>query len=96
MTRTFAEPDSLEDIDRLCIQLFDNWCERRSVLPLAWLMHAWPILKAAPLAMTRLLNSLHELREFHPDALGEEDHQVIEQVLAINLSGNAGPERSFR
>jgi hypothetical protein len=93
MTRTFSEPNSLENIDRLCALLFDSWCERRSVIPLAYLMHAWPILKAAPLAMTRLLNTLRELRQFHPDALSEDEHQVIEQVFAIDeLSGNTDLE----
>jgi hypothetical protein len=83
MTRTFPEPNALEEMDRLCTHLFDSWCERRSVIPLAYLMHAWPILKA-PLSRRLLLNTLHELRQFHPESLSERDHQVVEQVLAID------------
>jgi hypothetical protein len=97
MTETVSELDMREEIDRLCIQLFDNWCERRSVVPLAYLMHAWPVLKAALRARTNLLNTLRELRQFHPDLLSESDHQIIEQVFAIeDLSGNADPEGSPR
>jgi hypothetical protein len=97
MTRTFADSDSLEDMDSLCSLLFDSWCERRSVLPLVYLMHAWPILKTGPRARTHLLNTLHELRQFHPGLLSEGERQIIEQLFAIdNLSENAGPERVAR
>ena len=97
MTQTFSEPNSLENINSLCILLFDSWCERRSVIPLAYLMHAWPILQAAPLVMTRLLNTLRELRQFHPDLLSDDEHQVIEQVFAIDaLSGNTDPKSFFQ
>jgi hypothetical protein len=76
----------LDEINRLCTHLFDIWCERRSVIPLAFLMHAWPILKTATLARTHLLNTLQELRQLHPDSLTEEDHQVIEQVLSTHAT----------
>jgi hypothetical protein len=82
-TNNGAAPD---EIDRLCVHLFDIWCERRSVIPLAFLMHAWPILKTAPLARTHLLNTLQELRRLHPDSLTEEDHQIIEQVLSTHAT----------
>jgi hypothetical protein len=96
MTRADPELNAVEDIDRLCIRLFDSWCERRSLIPLAYLMHAWPILKAAPLAMTRLLHTLQELQQFHPDWLNEDDHEVIEQIFVNDdLSGNAGPDGSL-
>jgi hypothetical protein len=96
MTRTLSESNALEEIDRLCVRLFDNWCERRSVIPLSFLMHAWPILRAAPLARTRLLNTLQELQQFHPDSLSAEDHQVIEWVLAIqSREGKTNPGDSL-
>jgi hypothetical protein len=84
MTRDFSETNVLEEIDQLCLLLFDNWCERRSVIPLSYLMHAWPILKGVPLARMRLLNTLQELRQFHPDSLSIEDHQVIELALVTH------------
>src|SRR5690242_8517483 len=96
MTRTFSDSNALEEIDRLCIRLFDNWCERRSVIPLSFLMHAWPILGTAPLATTRLLNTLQELQQFHPETLSTEDHQVIELVLAIqSREGKANRDGSL-
>lgn len=75
----------MEETNRLCMHLFDSWCARRSVIPLSFLMHAWPVLKATPLARAHLLNTLKELRKFHPDSLTEADHQVIELVLEIDV-----------
>ncbi|WP_324140568.1 hypothetical protein [Paraburkholderia sp.] len=93
MTRTFSEPDAPEDINQLYALLFDSWCERRSVIPLAYLMDARPILGAAPLARRHLLGTLEELRQFHPDSLSEEDHQVIGQLFALHvLSQITAPE----
>lgn len=68
MTWTISEPNSPERINRLCTQLFGSWRERGSAIPLAWRMHAWPIRKTAPCAMTRLLNTPLDLRLFLPCA----------------------------
>ena len=96
MTRIISEPNALEDIDRLCNLLFDSWCERRSVIPLAYLMHAWPIAGATTLVGTRLQETLHALRQLHSDSLSPNDHQIIRQVCAIAaLPGNADPEGFF-
>lgn len=74
----------MEKIDQLCLALFDGWCERRSVIPLAYLMHAWPLLTSVAPARTRLSNVLQELQWFHPESLTPDEHQVIKQVLAID------------
>ncbi|WP_207004955.1 hypothetical protein [Trinickia mobilis] len=81
------------EIDQLCLRLFDSWCERRSVIPLAYLMHAWPIPAASPLATIRLQRTLRGLQQFHDDCLTHDDHHVIEQVLAISAhAGNDNPD----
>jgi hypothetical protein len=56
-------------IDELCTSLFDLWCERRSLIPLAYLMHSWPILTVDPFVFKRLSDTLNELVKFHRDAL---------------------------
>lgn len=84
MTCNSFKQDDADEMDQLCLYLFDGWCERRSVIPLAYLMHAWPILPAGPLARIRLLSALQELRQFHADSLTQDDHLVIKRVLSIN------------
>lgn len=84
MTPTFFEQDDPEEIGRLCLYLFDRWCEHRSVIPLVYLMHAWPILSATRYAMTRLRENLQELLRFHPDALSKEDRHMINRILTIS------------
>ncbi|WP_206996909.1 hypothetical protein [Trinickia mobilis] len=84
MTRIYSKQDDAEEMDRLCLYLFDGWCERRRVIPLAYLMHAWPILTTDRLARIRLQSALQDLQQFHSDSLTQDDHRIIEQVLAIN------------
>lgn len=84
MIHTFSESDFVNETNRLCMNLFDSWCNRRCIIPLSFLMHAWPTLKDTPIARVRLLDTLQELRKLHPDSLIEEDHQVIELILEID------------
>jgi hypothetical protein len=30
--------------EKVCLTLFDRWCEQRNVVALAYLMYAWPVL----------------------------------------------------
>lgn len=73
-------------MDRLCVHLFDRWCEHRSVIPLVYLMQAWPIVTATEFARTRLNRHLRELLHFHPESLTREDRQVIAEILAVSTS----------
>ena len=91
VTQTFLDSDPRDESDRLCIHLFDRFCERRSVILLDYLMLAWPIVADTEIARTRLHSHLQELLQFHPDTLTREDYQVIAQILAIptyELSGS--------
>jgi hypothetical protein len=76
--------DDAKEMDRLCLVLFDSWCECRSVIPLAYLMYAWPILVGDLYAVTRLLSAMQELRQFHPEALLPDDHDVMERLQTIH------------
>lgn len=83
----------MEEIDQLCLLLFDAWCERKSIIPLAYLMNAWPISSSAPLAATRLSNALQQLERLHCESLTQRDQQVVRRVLlAINAYAENNPE----
>ncbi|ASL47793.1 hypothetical protein bAD24_III10380 [Burkholderia sp. AD24] len=69
-------------IDELCTSLFDLWCERRSLIPLAFLMHSWPILAVDPFVFRRLSDTLDELVKFHRDSLTGIECKLACEVLA--------------
>jgi hypothetical protein len=83
MPQTYLQLDSREDIDRLCCQFFDDWCERRGVLPLAYLMHAWPMPDKCDKTIDRLLRTLKELRQYHPEFLTLPESTAIERLLLL-------------
>ncbi|MFK4448098.1 hypothetical protein ABH944_008255 [Caballeronia udeis] len=74
-------------LERLCISLFDGWCEGRSVIPLVYLMSAWPIISPTVLATSRLLHALRELQQYHPEMLTPDEHRVVTLILAIDIHG---------
>jgi hypothetical protein len=76
---------SAREMERLCLQIFDRWCEQRNVIPLAYLFHAWPIVMSDRVARTRLLNTLQDLRHFHADALTPDDESVIERLMTMHV-----------
>lgn len=76
--------DKTNEIEHLCLQLFDRWCKQRSVIPLAYLMHAWPVCVSDTWARVRLLSTLRELRQFHSCSLQPDDHQAIERFVMIH------------
>ncbi|MEX3937709.1 hypothetical protein AB4Y32_39385 [Paraburkholderia phymatum] len=59
----------VEQVDSLCLRLFDTWCETGSVTPLAYLLHCWPLTDSAPGALRRLGETIRDLRRHHADPL---------------------------
>ncbi|MBC8746576.1 hypothetical protein OKW43_007206 [Paraburkholderia sp. WC7.3g] len=57
----------LQEIDRICLRLFDTWCEARSLTPLAYLLCCWPLRDSHPAAIRRLQQTLKELRRYHAE-----------------------------
>jgi PAS domain S-box-containing protein len=78
--------ESFAQLDELCSRLFDRWCERRNVVALAYLMHAWPIVTDEPLPTTRLIETLRDLKAFNRVALADGDEPLIDRVLAIAMT----------
>jgi hypothetical protein len=75
--------DDAEEMERLCLLVFDRWCEQRNVIPLAYLLHAWPISMGDSAARNRLLNTLGELRQFHPETLRRDERLLISQLVTM-------------
>jgi hypothetical protein len=87
-----AHPEMLAEVEACCIVLFERWCENRRVLPLAFLMHAWPMARPTVPLVRRLSISLHDLLVTHTDSLDRSDRKLINHALnAIDrVLGGAG------
>lgn len=57
--------NAVEHVNAICSRLFDLWCEKRSVIPLTYLLQGWPLMNSDPAALRRLGNALRDLRR-HP------------------------------
>lgn len=67
----------VEQINSICIRLFDTWCEARSLTPLAYLMHCWPMIDSTPNVIRRLGETMRDLRRYHVDQLDEYDFKSL-------------------
>ena len=59
----------VQDVDTICMRLFDTWCESRNLTPLAYLMHCWPLSDNRAGTIRRLQESMKDLRHNHADKL---------------------------
>ncbi|SIT37342.1 conserved hypothetical protein [Paraburkholderia ribeironis] len=57
--------NEIEHINVMCLQLFDRWCEARSVVPLRHLLRGWPLMNSDPESLRRLGTALRDLRREH-------------------------------
>lgn len=93
MTHASAPPSApiFAEVDNICLRLFDTWCEQRNVLPLAYLMHAWPLVASTTGGSERLCSSLRELATYHPEVLASHERGLIARLadLCEELSGVA-------
>lgn len=76
-------PDVAAQMEACCCALFERWCEERRVIPLAYLMHAWPLATPSPAYIRRLSRSLRDLILSHAESLGIDDCRLIEDAIAI-------------
>ncbi|MFP3567468.1 hypothetical protein [Paraburkholderia sp. SIMBA_030] len=72
--------NEVDHINSLCLHLFDTWCENRSVTPLGYLLHCWPLLGSEPRALRRLGDTLRELRKSHPEALDRDVSLALREL----------------
>lgn len=59
----------VQDVNTICMRLFDTWCESRNLTPLAYLMHCWPLPDSRTGTIRRLQESMKDLRRNHADKL---------------------------
>ncbi|MGF6379936.1 hypothetical protein QF000_005626 [Paraburkholderia atlantica] len=78
-----------DELNELCLALFDGWCERRCVIPLAYLLHVWPIVDATQRSFKRLRDNLRDLECWHLNDLSDEDSGRIRYLLGV-LSQQTG------
>jgi hypothetical protein len=79
----YIEIKRLERIDGICCRLFDRWCERRAVLPLAYLMHSWPFVGKSLPEDSRLAESLGELIRGNEGAISVVEHGLIQELIEL-------------
>lgn len=72
-----------DELNELCLALFDGWCERRCVIPLAYLLHGWPLVDATQWSFNRLRDNLRDLECWHLNDLSEEDRGTIRYLLRL-------------
>jgi hypothetical protein len=73
----------VEQVNDICMRLFDNWCDTRSVTPLAYLMHCWPMSDSKPAALRRLGESLGDLRRHHADQIDAHDFRSLCEIANL-------------
>jgi hypothetical protein len=69
--------NAVEQINSICMRLFDTWCEHRSVTSLAYLLHCWPLTDSEPSSIRRLGETLWELRKTHDESLGGDVVRIL-------------------
>lgn len=75
--------DAPRRANELCIALFDRWCGRRELIPLVYLLHAWPFVPTTGHSVRTLAASLKELSCFHGETLDEFDLQMIAKIHSL-------------
>jgi hypothetical protein len=73
------------ELNELCFELFESFCERRSVVALAYLMHGWPLTVQNAATGRRLLETLVELGRWHLSELVDSEKTLIDQIIASLL-----------
>jgi hypothetical protein len=72
---------TVERIDKLCGRLFDLWCEERKLVPLAYLLHCWPLTGHDAGAIKRLADAMSDLSRFQPGKLSTRESIVVSEVI---------------
>ncbi|MFL9944408.1 hypothetical protein PQR68_00325 [Paraburkholderia agricolaris] len=71
-----------ERLNAACQHLFESWCESRSVVPLGYLLHSWPLPDKGHASVKRLADGLRELGRSDPDALGGRIWPVLCELVS--------------
>jgi hypothetical protein len=69
--------------DELCERLFENWCEKRCVIALTYLLYGWPMSAPCGEGLIRLLESMKHLRILHNELLSDEEVSIIAELVKV-------------
>jgi hypothetical protein len=69
-----------EQIDEICLRLFDSWCDTRNVISLTFLLRCWPLISMDAASLRQLRHTLGELQESHGNILAEEQAQLLVEL----------------
>lgn len=70
------------EIDMECLQLFNELCEQKALLPLAYLLHTWPIPGFTELALHRLRKTLEALSALPDAGLTSTSRELCESLIS--------------
>ena len=74
-------------VEDVCWRLFDDWCERRAVVPLCYLMCAWPLAYRSRDQLIRLYCAMSELLKSEYENLLKHERMALELILNELPSG---------
>ena len=90
----FNHRTASEQIEGICLRLFDTWCETRNLTPLAFLMHCWPLITVETSSLKHLSDTLGELRRSHGAAVGDNEAGLLleleERIEEMRLHATGG------
>jgi hypothetical protein len=69
-----------EQIDAICLRLFDSWCDTRNVISLTFLLRCWPLISMDAASLRQLCNTLGELQESHHNVLAEQHVELLAEL----------------
>jgi hypothetical protein len=69
-----------EQIDAICLRLFDSWCDTRNVVSLTFLLRCWPLISMDAASLRQLRHTLGELQELHGNVLAEEQAELLVEL----------------
>jgi hypothetical protein len=88
--------NAIEQVNSICMRLFDTWCETRGVTPLAYLMHCWPMIDVTPVGLRRVGDTMRDLRRYHSDQLDEDSFLALCEMAELIDELVEGPARAVR
>jgi hypothetical protein len=94
----FNHRTATEQIECLCLRLFDSWCETRNATSLAFLLHCWPLVSVEPASLKQLSDTLGELRKSHGCAVSDDQSRLLieldERIEDMQLHAPASHDNS--
>ncbi len=69
------------EIDSGCLQLFNDLCEQKALLLLAYLLHAWPIHGPTEASLQRLREALKSLGELSDAELKSQNRRLCKTLF---------------